>query len=64
METRRVKMQVWKETSTWVFLTAWSTISSFYWYYKFRVIARVLSDPKFLNYVIKKVKEMEKNGEM
>jgi hypothetical protein len=57
-------MQVWKETSTWVFLTAWSTLSSFYWYYKFRIIARVLSDPKFLNYVIKKVKEMEKNGEM
>lgn len=57
-------MDIWKETSTWVFLTIWSTISSFYWYFRFKVATRVLSDPKFFEYVVERIKEMEKDGKL
>ena len=55
-------MEIWEQTGTWIFLAVWSTISSFYWYFRFKVATRVLSDPKFLEYVIEQIKEMEKDG--
>ena len=54
-------MAIWKETSTWVFIAAWSTVSSFYWYYRYTKVVRLVSDPEFLMRALTILKEWEEN---